>query len=187
METGEVVTKAELARRIGRSPARVSQLIRDGRLAPPALLVDGRIDLVAAMAQLSPFLEAAPAPVSRPPPAAPGPMAEAKLRLAQAQAARAEADLEAARGVHRRDALTGAVTAADYIMEQWKAAAERYRVDLVVTVRSAGTEREAHEAARRLERELMAELRQIALAEAGRAGADLPEADRRAIEAQLAR
>lgn len=110
-----VVTKAELARRIGRSPARISQLIAAGRLGPPALLENGSVDLDAALAQLAPFLEEdrAGAVSAAPKPAVPSPMADARLRLALAQAAKAEADLEAARGQHRREATLLLVAAAE--------------------------------------------------------------------------
>ncbi len=50
--TGEVVTKSELARALGFSPAAVSMMISRGRLTAPALRLDGRVNLKLAIEQL---------------------------------------------------------------------------------------------------------------------------------------
>ena len=114
-------------------------------------------------------------------------MAEAKLRLAQAQAEKAEADLEAARGVHRRDALIGAARAAGFILDAWTGITDRCRADLVIRVRAAASEREAHEVAKAMDQERRRDLYRVVQAEIGKVTADLPEGVRREVEASIPR
>ncbi len=106
-----IVTKAALARAIGRSSARVSQFIQEGKLAPPALLPDGRVDLALAVEQLRPFLGDASAPreIVAATPAPPSAMASAKLRQAEAAAARAELDLAVAQRTLERELMAGVI------------------------------------------------------------------------------
>lgn len=111
MNGGPIVTKAALARTVGRSSARISQLIAEGKLAPPALLPDGRIDLAIAIEQLRPFLGDASAPreIAAATPAPPSAMASAKLRQAEAAAARAELDLAVAQRTLERELMAGVI------------------------------------------------------------------------------
>lgn len=144
MDEGTITTKAGLARAIRRSPARVSQFISEGKLTPPALLSDGRIDLALALSQLAPFIgerstEDA-ARVATPPPS---PMAVAKLRVAEAAAAKAEHDLEVARGTQAREMTAICVTIARRLAEITIGLLEERRDKLVTKVRLAPTQRDA--------------------------------------------
>ena len=56
MASSLIVTKAEFARRLGRSPGRISQMIASGILRAPALRSDGRIELQLALDMVAPHL-----------------------------------------------------------------------------------------------------------------------------------
>lgn len=140
MDGVTIVTKAALARAIGRSAGRVSQFINEGKLCPPALLQDGRIDLAAALAQLEPFLGSQDTvPDSRRPtiPAPPSPMAVAKIRLAEAAAAKAEHDLEAARGNQAREMAAISVAVARHLADTIVLLLEERRDGLVMAIRES--------------------------------------------------
>lgn len=151
-----IVSKSDLARRIGRSPARVSQFIREGRLTAPALLEDGRIDLEAALVQLAPFLmqDGPLQPKPARPPAAPSPMAEAKLALARAQVAKVEAELAASRGAYERAAMNAVKRAGERVGALLVDLLDLRLATLVGSIRAAATERSAFTVAKAADDEL---------------------------------
>lgn len=156
MNGGSIVSKAALARAIGRSPARVSQFIQEGKLAPPALLPDGRVDLALAVEQLRPFLGDAMAPreIAAATPAPPSPMAAAKLRQAQAAAARAELELEAAQGTQQRELMAGVVSFTKDIGSIILELLDERRDRLASAVQGASGISDAREAVRRADLQL---------------------------------
>lgn len=101
------VSKGEFAQMVRRSPAAISNWIRDGKLSGDALVGEGnraRINVAVALGQLGLSLDlgqqlAQPEPILLPEtpvatsPDLPAPLSDAQKRLAEAKAAQAELDL----------------------------------------------------------------------------------------------
>jgi hypothetical protein len=181
MEPVEIETKSAFARRVGRSPARISQWQSEGRLVPPAVRPDGRIDVALALAQLEGLLAPGAPAANREPAArrAPSEFAAARLRREQAAATRAEIELGAVEGRYRRDALAPFVAGAATLGDVLLASLDVRRLDLVNRIRAAPDQAAALASAKAMDLALRAvlygEVRQIArreiaeLSPAGRA------------------
>lgn len=145
MSNGVIETRSAFARRVGRSPARITQWANQGTLSPPALLDDGRIDVDAALAQLAAVLAPLPAASGRPPTASrpPSEFAMARLRREQAAARRSEIELAAVEGRYRKEGLSATVAVAFELCAALRQQLDYRRDDLVRQLRAAPDNRAA--------------------------------------------